>query len=251
MANRPEKSLRRILREYRFVVLLASLGTLILVVPFIGAIDVRGRAGLEEFGLGLLFIFMLVSAADAVADSRVSRIAAWGLVTPLVAVWVLDLVTGPDARAVAVIRHVLGIVYIGYVIFLILRHLFGTVRVTVDMIAASLCIYFLLAILFAEVYSVMEIVNPGSFSVAGSDTPDATLEMGGDGTATGLYYSLVTLTTLGYGDIVPKTASARMFAAMEAVTGQMYLAVLVARLVGMHIAHSTGRTKPDNGGEGG
>ncbi len=51
------------------------------------------------------------------------------------------------------------------------------------------------------------------------------------------------MTTLGYGDVVPKTAPARMFAAMEAVTGQMYLAVLVARLVGMHIAHS--RRRPD------
>ena len=67
------------------------------------------------------------------------------------------------------------------------------------------------------------------------------MELGGRATALTLYYSIVTLTTLGYGDITPRTPPARMFAAMEAVTGQIYLTVLVARLVGMHIAHSTGR----------
>ena len=62
---------------------------------------------------------------------------------------------------------------------------------------------------------------------------------------------LVTMTTLGYGDVVPMTGPARMFAAMEAVTGQMYLAVLVARLVGMHIVHSRHRTgEPDNDDRG-
>jgi voltage-gated potassium channel Kch len=53
-----------------------------------------------------------------------------------------------------------------------------------------------------------------------------------------IYFSLVTLTTLGYGDIVPTAAAARMLAAVEAVVGQLYLAVLVARLVGLHIAQA-------------
>ena len=54
-----------------------------------------------------------------------------------------------------------------------------------------------------------------------------------------IYYSFVTLSTLGYGDIVPKVSAARMLAAVEAITGQLYLAVLVARLVGLHISQST------------
>ena len=54
-----------------------------------------------------------------------------------------------------------------------------------------------------------------------------------------LYYSLVTLTTLGYGDITPLTPFSRTLASMQAVFGQVYLAVLVARLVGMHIAHTS------------
>jgi len=245
VGNRPEKPLRWFFREYRFVVLLGLLGTLILAAPFFGTVDVRGRAGLPEIVLGSLFIFMLLSAATAVARSRVSMITAWCLVIPLVLFWLYDMMTGPSNVALA--RHPLSIVYVGYVIVLILRHLFTTDRVTVDTIASSLCVYFLLAILWAEIYTIMEIANPGSFHVTTPGVADVPLELGGGGTALALYYSLVTISTLGYGDVVPKTAPARMFAAMEAVTGQMYLAVLVARLVGMHIAHSKRWTdEPDN-----
>jgi voltage-gated potassium channel Kch len=52
------------------------------------------------------------------------------------------------------------------------------------------------------------------------------------------YFSFVTLTTIGYGDIVPRSAAGRIFASLEAVMGQIYLAVLVARLVGLHIIHA-------------
>ncbi len=57
------------------------------------------------------------------------------------------------------------------------------------------------------------------------------------------YYSFVTMTTLGYGDIVPASPVARMCAVLQAVLGQLYLAVLVARLVGLHILHATSRNQ--------
>jgi hypothetical protein len=56
-----------------------------------------------------------------------------------------------------------------------------------------------------------------------------------------LYFSFVTLCTLGYGDIVPVSPVAQTFSAVEAIIGQLYLAVLVARLVGMHTAHTLAR----------
>ena len=249
MANTPETSILSYLRHARFAVLLFLLGALMLAAPFIGAVDIRSKSGLAEIALGLLFVSMLMSAAHAAARSRVSMIVAWCLLVPLILIWILDLVTGPNTIAVA--RHIGGIVYVGYVILLIFGYLFATERVTLNTIAASLCIYFLIAIVWAEIYSIMEIANPGSFKVTTLDTGDVLLELGGEGTALSLYYSLVTLTTLGYGDIVPKTAAARMFAAMEAVTGQMYLAVLVARLVGMHIVHSRQPSgPPDNDDQG-
>ena len=249
MGNRPETSILSYFRNARFAVLLFLLGSLMLAAPFFGSVDIRSKSGLAEISLGILFVSMLMSAAHAAARSRVSMIVAWCLLAPLIVIWILDIATG--ANTIAVVRHIVGLVYVGYVILLIFGYLFATVRVTVNTIAASLCIYFLIAIVWAEIYSIMEIANPGSFQITGADTKDVLLELGGEGTAMALYYSLVTLTTLGYGDIVPRTAPARMFAAMEAVTGQMYLAVLVARLVGMHIVHSRDDSRrPDNEDDG-
>lgn len=65
--------------------------------------------------------------------------------------------------------------------------------------------------------------------------------LGGETRLTFIYYSFITITTLGYGDITPLTDVARSFAITEAVIGQIYLVLLVARLVGIHIAQSTSK----------
>ena len=117
--------------------------------------------------------------------------------------------------------------------------LFSSRRVTTNVLAASLCAYLLLGVFFSEIYSIMELLHPGSFKVATSDVSFSTRELGGQANAYAFYYSLVTMTTLGYGDIVPMTLEARIFAAFQAVMGQLYIAVLVARLVALHVVHSS------------
>ena len=69
------------------------------------------------------------------------------------------------------------------------------------------------------------------------------IHFGDHRTASSLYFSFVTLTTLGYGDMTPVTITARMLTAAEALIGQMYLTVLVARLVALHIAGGRGHTE--------
>jgi voltage-gated potassium channel Kch len=64
------------------------------------------------------------------------------------------------------------------------------------------------------------------------------MQFGTDNASLSLYYSFVTLTTLGYGDVSPAVPLSRMLAALEALTGQLYIAVLVARLVALQILHS-------------
>jgi voltage-gated potassium channel Kch len=63
------------------------------------------------------------------------------------------------------------------------------------------------------------------------------------------YFSLVTMTTVGYGDMSPVTTVARTFASMEAIIGQLYLTILVARLVGMHLVDQKDRTDQTEKGE--
>jgi hypothetical protein len=110
----------------------------------------------------------------------------------------------------------------------ILMFIFKTHRVTRDVIAASIVVYLLIGILWGFIYSALNFLEPGSFTYNESDTVKETSVFA--------YFSLVTLTTLGYGDVAPLTARARAFAVTEAIIGQMYIAILIARLVGIHIA---------------
>jgi hypothetical protein len=103
------------------------------------------------------------------------------------------------------------------------------VAVDQERILAALDAYLLAGLLFGLAYRVLELVWPGSF---GGARP---LDLGG-----ALYFSFVTLATLGYGDIVPVSPPARGLSVVEAVSGQMYLAVLVARLVSLYAQRRDG-----------
>jgi hypothetical protein len=109
-------------------------------------------------------------------------------------------------------------------------------RVTADTILGAIAIYLLLAMVWAMLYAMVHAVDPSAFVL-----PPADAARLGDSAFRGdispfVYYSFVTLTTMGYGDVLPAGYAARALATCEAVVGQIYLTVLVARLVGLHIA---------------
>ena len=116
----------------------------------------------------------------------------------------------------------------------ILKYVLRRGHVTADKIYAAICVYLLIGYAWAFAYSAMEQLNPGSFSA--SNEPIAMHVYAARSPQMG-YFSFVTLTTCGYGDIIPRSQAARTFAVLEAVMGQMYLAILVARLVGLRIVH--------------
>jgi hypothetical protein len=126
-----------------------------------------------------------------------------------------------------------GIAFIAFLVAVILSFIFGEQEVTSNVIYGAIVVYLLIAIMWAFVFSVLESINPGSFAIS-----EGQIEVG---RPLFIYYSFITITTLGYGDITPITATANSFSFLEAVTGQIYLVVLVARLVGMHIAQSMDR----------
>jgi hypothetical protein len=123
-----------------------------------------------------------------------------------------------------------GVVFFGYVTFLILADVFRhSTSVSVDTIAGALAAYILLGIGWAFAYSLLEHVVPGS--IAGLRAPSGLHRY-----YEYLGYSFDTLTTLGYGNVVPANDKADALAAAEAVVGQVYLTVLVARLVALNLA---------------
>lgn len=111
-----------------------------------------------------------------------------------------------------------------------LRFVFRERRLTVDGIFATVAAYLVVALMFAQIYLLMLTWNPESFvlPVPATDRPPHLLQT--DMT----YFSLVTLATVGYGDILPRSDAARMTAMIEAVVGQFYVAVIVAVFVGMY-----------------
>ncbi len=121
----------------------------------------------------------------------------------------------------------------------IISHVLEFDKVTSDKIHGAISAYLLLGIIWAMFYTAFELSSPHSFVfshgllthyINGSDYRIYVSEF--------LYYSFVTLTTLGYGDIAPLSKLARAFSSFEAVAGQIYIAVLIARLVGLHITHT-------------
>jgi voltage-gated potassium channel len=122
-----------------------------------------------------------------------------------------------------------------------LSFIFQSSRIHLDIIFAAIMAYLLIAMIFAQIYALLMIGEPASFKFPASAVMDADNIFRGDL----VYFSLVTIATLGYGDIVPQVGLARMLAAIEAVMGQFYVAVLVAWLVGMLISQSLRPSHPE------
>lgn len=125
-----------------------------------------------------------------------------------------------------------------YITLSIRRHMSRATEVTKDIIFAALSIYLMIGLLFGMIFLSIENSYPGSFYI--SDDPYYEPDF-----ADMTYYSLVTMTTLGYGEITPVNPYARTLAAMEAVIGVMYMAITVATLVGMYKSPKPGKKKEE------
>lgn len=115
-----------------------------------------------------------------------------------------------------------------------LRFSLSSVRVDAEHLCAALSAYLLAGVFLGVTYSAVEHFAPGSLLVGGAPLQS------GLALADGIYFSFVTLATLGYGDVVPASAVARGLAVFEAIFGQLFLAVMVGRLVSLRIATVTG-----------
>ena len=110
-----------------------------------------------------------------------------------------------------------------YVVWRGLARLFSRGRVTHDTIATAVCAYFLLGFAWMWLYTAAEHFNPDAFGRPTKESGDL------------FYFSFVTLTTLGYGDLTPKLPVVRSLAILEAVVGQMFVAIVLARLVALYM----------------
>ncbi len=114
------------------------------------------------------------------------------------------------------------------------RQIMVTNKISANRIIGAICVYLLIGVIWSLFYSLLEVGVPGSFK-------GLMEQSSADWSPDWVYYSFVTLTTLGYGDITPLTFSARALSYFEAIVGQFYLAVLVAGLVGAYLSENQGQ----------
>ena len=119
----------------------------------------------------------------------------------------------------------------------ILKYVFGQQHLKSDGIFATVAVYLIIAFLFAQIYLLALTWNPDSFQLPVPAAERSLHLLQSDM----VYFSMVTLATVGYGDILPHSDTARAIAVIEAVVGQFYVAVIVAVFVGMYASKQGGR----------
>ena len=199
---------------------------------FIMALLILGPL-LEEFVqlrilMDVLWTAVFVSAIYTVSQKKHHIFIAILLALPMLgALWSGHFM---EHYALQVVGYLCGAAFILFTIVQMLIFIYDQKEVTRDLIVGAAVVYLLMAIMWTFIFSVVETLHPGSFNFP----EDVALKPIGQF----LYYSFVTLTTLGYGDITPATRLARSLSTIEAVIGQLYLVVQVAWLVGLHVSQS-------------
>ena len=203
-------------------VLLWTLGALMVLRPII-----------EEFGsrpwlLPLFITIVMLASVWSVSKDRRHVI--------VVAILALIAAGGEWSRLTAygldqVVPGLAALIAFAWIAVVLARDVFREREyISADMIYGGINVYLLVSLAFAAAYKVQFLLVPGSIhGLSAESIMEDTL-----------YYSLVTITTLGYGDILPVSNNARMVAAAEAVFGQLFIAVLLAKLVATHISSKAG-----------
>src|SRR6478609_5662237 len=213
----------RRLKFHRFstVELLVALVLLFVFFPFVE--EVKGG----DVIVSILLSLVLLSAVLAVADRKGVFFIALVLAIPaIVGRWIShfrpDLVPPP-------VFLVAGLALIAFVVANLLRFVLRAPSVNTEVLCASISAYLMLGLLWTVAYWLVAQVSPNAFAF---NTPGGTKQTMAGFEA--FYFSFITLSTVGYGDITPVSRIARWLAAMEAMTGLLYVTVLIARLVSLY-----------------
>jgi len=207
----PQKLHRR-----RLQLLLITLVVLILVYPlFKEAPEV----------LSLLMTIVLAAAVWTLSEDRWGQYGAVGLGLPhLTTIWLMPVV---PSWTTSLVRAIVSALFYGFTTVIVLRHLLRTRQVVQDTLYGAASAYLLLGLSWAFLYAISDLLQPGAIiSASGGET----------GWIEYVYFSFVTLTTLGYGDLVPGHASAQSLAILQSVVGTLYVAVLVSQFVEQYAA---------------
>lgn len=212
--------------RFRYSFLLFFLVLTLVVYPYLDRNNLSGKL------LVALWVAILITSVYAASQDRKHVFIGCFLLLPG---FIGHFLTSSGvARALDQNPHLLSLPLYIFVIWTMLHHLMRVKWVTGDILCGAASVYILTGIAWVPLYIMVENTVPGSFSLP----PDANSELGGIWDDF-VYFSFTTLTTLGYGDISPRSAPARSLTNLEALNGVLYIAVLMSKLVALNVGINT------------
>lgn len=211
----------------RHALLLASLVILLVALPLANLLS----GGTTRFSV----LIVLVLLAATWVNSHQRTLFTIAVLCGAVAIAGIIASTFVDAAWIRIGSDALALGLLGFTTLVLLNSLMQSTVVSQDTLVGGICVYLLVGLCFAMTYILMTELQPGAFAAGTEAIIRSPTDTSAHATQL-LYFSFVTLTTLGYGDIAPMTDIAQMFTVAEALVGQLYLTIFVARLVAMFVA---------------
>jgi voltage-gated potassium channel len=211
------------MRQDNFIYLLLALIIYLVALPILEDLQIISSGFVRPIAYSCLLAIGVWSLRDSVMTFRI------GIGLAIVGVVSNGMVVANDAPAFFYLSVVTLLSFLMLAVRSALRQILFAKDIDANRLYGAVCVYLMLGVIWALMYSTLEHLDPSAFSGSlpvGSE--DWNLEW--------IYYSFVTLTTLGYGDILPVSATARALAYSQAVVGVFYMAMLVAALVGSYAA---------------
>ncbi len=216
---------------YRFGILLSIFLMQLLTMPLFEGSMTAGYAA------DTLFYLLLAAAAFSVRHSRFFKLAIFlgaGAIAGECTSYVSDRIV------ILIITNFISCAYLALVTLLIAIEVTRHRSISADTVMGGLCVYVLIGVFWTIIFINLELIRPRSFDF-GVHGPhpgmDATYGLL-------MYYSFVTLLTIGYGDVVPFSSMAQTLTIMEGLIGQFYLIFFMATLVGLYVQKRQGRDSP-------
>jgi voltage-gated potassium channel Kch len=213
----------------RFTGLLLAQLLFIFMMPFIS----ETTRGTFFRYLGLFAI--LAAGLYAASKDRRERSISMAILIPVLVVWLAPGILPEPVDEF--LKYLTPALCFGFTAYVVIRDVYRHDRVTTDTILGAINVYLLISFAFMFLHAAVLMIRPDAYLFAGQplleyfrSTPDSR------GFSTMLYFSFTTLTTLGYGDIVPAAAFARLVTSAESVTGQLFVAIIIGRLVGLEVS---------------
>jgi voltage-gated potassium channel len=208
-------------------------GSLLLALVMLMLMQLTVETTVGKYLLEAIFIAVLLTGLRAIETQK--GLFGFEVILLLVSVVLSIAGTVTNNTPLFFIGNTCRVIFMAMVALTILRDLFRGRSVSGDTLAGAVCVYLLIAVIWGYFFLLIEVIVPGSFSFTQGH---ARMQLWiSQEFFPFFYFSMVTITTVGYGDMSPVTSEAQTFATIEALIGQIYLTILVARLVGMYMVN--------------